>query len=43
MYGFIKACIELRVIGQKLFITLKSKDMAILAFKKIPDTPTQTS
>jgi len=35
-------CIELCVIGQKFPITLKSEDLAILVFKKIQDTPTQT-
>ena len=35
--------IELCVIGQKLSITLKSEDLAILASKKKPqDTPTKT-
>ena len=32
-------CIELCVIGQKLSITLKSKDLAILAFKKNQEHP----
>jgi len=35
------ACIELCVIGQKLSITLKSEDLATLAFKKIQDTATK--
>jgi len=36
-------CIELGVIGQKLSTTLKSKNLAILAFKKIPNTPTKVA
>jgi len=32
--GFIMKCIELCVIDQKLSITLKSEDLAILPFKK---------
>jgi len=37
------ACIELYAAGQKIPITLKSKDLATHGFqKKIPDTPTKT-